>query len=196
MGRTSDARERLLGATAELMLTRGYSALGVADICAAADVRKGSFYHFFDSKQALTIEVLEDYWAGQRSQWEELLLGEDSPLERLGRLLAAQSQAQCDAKAYTGAVNGCLIGNLALELSTRDHVVQAKLNAIFDEQITLVEGVLHEAANAGEIPFASHELARSVIAHLEGMVLFAKVSNDPQVLAPLFPQVKLLLGAS
>lgn len=196
MGRTSDARDRLVTTTIELMQARGYAALGVADICAAADVRKGSFYHFFASKQALTLEVLDVYWAGQRENWLAVLKEDGSALDRLQSLLTAQSDAQCEAKATTGAVTGCLIGNLALELSAQDHVVQTKLDDIFNEQISLVESLLDEAAASGEIAASGRDLARSVIAHLEGMVLFAKVTNDPGILHPLFSQVKLLLGAA
>ncbi|MFD6676979.1 TetR/AcrR family transcriptional regulator [Rhodococcus zopfii] len=46
MGRFSDARERLLAASGDLMHQLGYAAIGVAEICARAGVRKGSFYHF------------------------------------------------------------------------------------------------------------------------------------------------------
>ncbi|HCU50381.1 MAG TPA: TetR family transcriptional regulator, partial [Micromonosporaceae bacterium] len=48
MGRSSTARERILAAACELMLSRGYGSIGVAEICARADVKKGSFYHFFE----------------------------------------------------------------------------------------------------------------------------------------------------
>ncbi|MEW1590357.1 helix-turn-helix domain-containing protein, partial [Micromonospora vinacea] len=53
MGRTSDAKNKILDAAATLIEQRGYTALGVAEICAAAGVPKGSFYYFFESKQAL-----------------------------------------------------------------------------------------------------------------------------------------------
>src|SRR3981189_495802 len=60
MGRTSDARERILSAARSLIETHGYSALGVAEICRTAGVPKGSFYYFFDSKESLALAVIDD----------------------------------------------------------------------------------------------------------------------------------------
>ena len=54
MGRVSDARERLLEAVYELTWQQGYNAVTVDAICERAGVKKGSFYHYFDSKADLT----------------------------------------------------------------------------------------------------------------------------------------------
>ncbi|WP_455351351.1 TetR/AcrR family transcriptional regulator [Streptomyces sp. SYSU K217416] len=198
MGRTSTARERLLDAACSLMLSRGYGTIGVAEICARADVKKGSFYHFFESKQALTIEAVNTHWGEQRRAWAAVL-GGDGPAEtRLERLFQEQAAGQRKAKEEGGAVHGCLFGNLALELSTQDHVVRARLAEIFDEQIDLVHATLGEAAAEGVIPAAAadRETARSVLAQLEGMVLFAKLANDPAVLDGLWDRTRPLLRAA
>src|SRR6058998_189738 len=120
MGRTSQAREQLLDAACELMHGRGYGSIGVAEICARADVRKGSFYYFFESKQALTVAALHAYWTNQRIAWESHLRGNGAPLSRLEKLFRAQAAEQRRAKSTGGAVTGCLFGNLALELSAQD----------------------------------------------------------------------------
>jgi TetR/AcrR family transcriptional repressor of nem operon len=196
MGRTSTARERLLEAAGELIHSRGYNSLGVAEVCAQADVRKGSFYHFFDSKQALTVAVLHRYWQAQRVQWADILGGPGSPLARLEELFRSQAQSQADAQRAAGSIHGCLLANLALELSTQDPIVQAHLDQIFSEQIAMIQAVLAEAVLAEDLPAerATPAVARSLLAQLEGMVLFAKVGNDPAVLDGLWPQVALLLA--
>ncbi|WP_327376685.1 TetR/AcrR family transcriptional regulator [Streptomyces sp. NBC_01216] len=197
MGRTSTARERLLDATGALMRSRGYSSLGVAEICARADVRKGSFYHFFESKQALTVEVVDAYWESERDCWAGVLAAPGSALDRLRALLEAMAAVQRRMKETSGTVDGCLLGNLALELSTQEPDVRARLETIFDEQIRLVAGVLGDAAAEGAITpdRASAAAARAVVAQLEGMVLFAKLKNDPAVLDDLWPHTLMLLGA-
>ncbi len=78
MGRTSDARVKILGAAQSLIELRGYSALGVAEICQAAGVPKGSFYYFFESKEALALAVLDEQWRVQRADWERVLGGDDT----------------------------------------------------------------------------------------------------------------------
>ncbi|MFE2292716.1 TetR/AcrR family transcriptional regulator [Streptomyces sp. NPDC059452] len=197
MGRTSTAKERLVGAAEELMRGRGYGSLGVAEICARADVRKGSFYHFFASKQALTVAVVDAYWDAQRACWQGELGGGGPALDRLERLLAAMAGVQRRTKEESGAVEGCMLGNLALELSTQEPDVRARLEEVFDEQIRLVEAVLTDAAGEGSIPAgrATTEAAQAVISQLEGAVLLAKLKNDPAVLDALWPHTLLLLQA-
>jgi TetR/AcrR family transcriptional repressor of nem operon len=62
MGRTSDARERLIETTLDLVRRDGYGAVTVDAICEAVGVKKGSFYHFFPSKDALVIAALDWHW--------------------------------------------------------------------------------------------------------------------------------------
>lgn len=196
MGRTSDARQRLLDAACGLMLTRSFGSVGVAEICALADVRKGSFYYFFASKQALTLAAIDAHWQRQRTSWLAILEAGRPALERLRRLLEETEATQREAQAANGMVSGCALANLALELSTQDRVVQTRLQEIFAEQIALIEGTLRDAAGEGAIPAASatHEVARAVVAQLEGMVLFAKLGNDPALLGGLWTQTLRLLG--
>ena len=59
MSKGYETRQRLLDSAQELMYSRSYSDVGVQEICKDAKVQKGSFYHFFPSKSALTVEVLE-----------------------------------------------------------------------------------------------------------------------------------------
>ena len=55
------AKQKILEATQQLMVGRGYKATTVDDIIKHAGVAKGSFYHAFKSKEDLTIAALEDY---------------------------------------------------------------------------------------------------------------------------------------
>jgi TetR/AcrR family transcriptional regulator, transcriptional repressor for nem operon len=195
MGRTSDARQRILDAACELMLTRSFGAVGVADICARADVRKGSFYYFFESKQALTLAAIDAHWQRQREGWLAILQTAHPALDRLRRLLEETAATQRAAQEARGMVSGCALANLALELSTQDHVVQARLQEIFAEQIALVEVTLQNAAAEGTLAAASatHAVARAIVAQMEGMVLFAKLGNDPDILDDLWRQTLRLL---
>ena len=62
MGRNVDTQERLVEAAAGLWHARSYADVGVNEICEVADVRKGSFYHFFASKQELAVAVIDRHW--------------------------------------------------------------------------------------------------------------------------------------
>ena len=196
MGRTSDAREKILDAAQELIELRGYSALGVAEICKAAGVPKGSFYYFFESKEVLALAVLDEHWAVQRIEWERVMRSDTQPLQRLRQLFEETEAGQRAGQQSCGTVSGCLFGNLSLELSNQAESIRERLQEIFDQQVEMVDQVIAEAQQQGDSSVAdTHEAARSVVALLEGQVLFAKLYNSPHRLETLWSNCLALLDA-
>jgi TetR/AcrR family transcriptional repressor of nem operon len=197
MPRTSDGRERLIEAGVELFSQRAYGSIGVAELCARAGVNKGSFYYFFPSKEALAVAVIDRHWSRQQGVWAEILDGPGSILDRLRGLFAATAQMQIDARTGTGWVAGCLFGNLALEVSSQNEPVRERLQHIFDEQIDMIRARLERAVDAGELERPADDVngaAKAIVAQLEGLVLFAKVFNEPSHLDSLWENSLLLLG--
>jgi TetR/AcrR family transcriptional repressor of nem operon len=196
MGRTSDARDKILSAAQSLIELRGYSALGVAEICTAADVPKGSFYYFFASKEALALAVLDEHWRAQRADWERTLGSRKTPLRQLRQLLQETQDCLRAGQQNCGAVSGCMFGNLTLELSNQTEPIRKRLQEIFDAQVEMVEKLITRARQRGEVDVAdTHEAARSVVAQLEGQVLFAKLYNNTQGLDTLWANCLSLLSA-
>ncbi|MEW2423974.1 TetR/AcrR family transcriptional regulator [Streptomyces nigra] len=197
MGRTSDAKNKILTAARSLLEQRGYSALGVAEICKTAEVPKGSFYYFFESKEALALAVIDEQWAAERRDWEGILRGDVEPLERLKQLFEATENRQRNGQETCGVVAGCMFGNLSLEMSNQTDAVRGRLQQIFEDQVDMVEATITEALGRGEIEVADpREAARSVVAQLEGQVLFAKLYNNTGQLSTLWPNCLALLRAS
>jgi AcrR family transcriptional regulator len=62
--RSEETRARILQSALKLFAEKGYDTTGVAEVCAAADVSKGAFYHHFPSKQAIFIELLQEWLRG------------------------------------------------------------------------------------------------------------------------------------
>jgi len=196
MGRTSDAREKILGAAQSLIELRGYSALGVAEICKAADVPKGSFYYFFESKEALALAVIDEHWADQERTWQDILTGDAEPLQRLRHLCEATQAAQRAGQQSCGTVSGCLFGNLTLEMSNHTEAIRKRLQEIFEAQVDLVTPVIADALAREETAVPDpREAARSIVAQLEGQVLFAKLYNNTDLLGRLWANCLALLGA-
>jgi TetR/AcrR family transcriptional repressor of nem operon len=196
MGRTSDARQKILAAAQQLIELRGYSALGVAEICKAAGVPKGSFYYFFESKEALALAVIDEHWSIQLRDWTTILRGDAEPLQRLRQLFEATIATQRAGQQNCGTVAGCMFGNLTLELSNQTEPIRAHLQTIFEAQVDMVRSVIDEARERGEVAVPDTDLAaRSVVAQLEGQVMFAKLYNNTHHLDILWANCLALLGA-
>ncbi|WP_030179838.1 TetR/AcrR family transcriptional regulator [Streptomyces sp. NRRL S-813] len=196
MGRTSDAKEKILTAARSLIELRGYSALGVAEICKTAGVPKGSFYYFFESKEALALAVIDEHWAAERSEWTRILKDDAEPLQRLRQLFEATQATQQAGQDSCGTISGCMFGNLSLEMSNQTEAVRERLQEIFEAQVEMVEAVITEARARGEVTVAdTRTAAQSVVAQLEGQVLFAKLYNNTSPLNALWTNCLALLGA-
>src|SRR5882757_3141217 len=83
MTRTTDTRERLLSAALDLIWSGSYGTVGVEEICARADVRKGTFYHFFPSKADLVVAAYEAHWQEVKPSYDAIFSTAVPPLERL-----------------------------------------------------------------------------------------------------------------
>src|SRR5829696_3802869 len=119
MGRTSDADERLMQAALDLMWEESYGAVTIDDICKRAEVKKGSFYYFFESKAHLAVAALEKMWA---EDWQPRLDREFSPsldpLTRLRNYLGMVYTKHSESYQKTGKVLGCLVCSVGSEVST------------------------------------------------------------------------------
>ncbi|MGW4489182.1 TetR/AcrR family transcriptional regulator [Amycolatopsis sp. NPDC004368] len=196
MGRTSDAKERILAAGRGLVEQRGYAALGVAEICKTAGVPKGSFYYFFESKEALALAVIAEEWREQEQAWAGALTGPGAPLPKLRKLFEATAAAQRASQATCGTVSGCLFGNLSLELSNQTESIRLALQEIFAKQASMVQAVIEDAIARGDaLVTDAAEAARAVVAQLEGQVLLAKLYNDTGHLDAMWPNCLALVGA-
>ncbi|MBA1446681.1 MAG: TetR/AcrR family transcriptional regulator [Chromatiales bacterium] len=194
MNAEHDTRARILSTARELFHGRSYADVGIKEICDLAKVQKGSFYHFFPSKQDLAMAVIDD----MADDWAHGFVAEAfdqnlPPLERLDYMIDAAYYWQKAAKDIDGRMPGCLFGNLALEISTRDDVLRAKLNAVFDKASKRFHEALDQAVELGEIPpLDSEATAAAMLAFLEGIILLAKTRNNPEVIRDLGPAIKTL----
>lgn len=199
MGRTSDARERLIRAAISVIFANSYASASVDDLCVEAGVTKSSFYHFFPSKLELALAALDHYWTiVQRRVVRPAFQTDIPPLERLLRMVDLIAAGQAAIQASTHHLTGCMIGNLTLEMSVSHAAMRAKSAAILAEWQAAIVTVLRDAQAAGEMPATDLELAaQAILAYIEGVLLVAKSQNDSQVIARLRGGVLLLasLGA-
>lgn len=195
MGRTSDARERLLEAAWELICAETYGAVGVEAICGRAEVKKGSFYHFFESKADLAIQAMEEHWRDYRAQLLALFAPEIPPLERLFRHFDAVIRFHRDRAARGACICGCPFLHLGSEMVREDPRILRTARRILEEYFALFRDTLRDARRCGDLEAGDPDaLARQVAAFLEGILSLARLHDDPGVLEDLIPGIRRLLG--
>ena len=182
MGRTSDAKERLVEEAARLFHERSYESVGVQELCEAAEINKGSFYHFFPSKEDLVAAVIDEQAAAvERDVLDPGLADDLPPLARLERMFELMSKAQRGAKRSMGFTPGCPIVNLSGELCSHERKLRRRLARVYTGIRRRIETTLREAVLAGELPRGTDvpSLAEAVTALSEGSMVLSAVHDDP-----------------
>lgn len=195
MGRTSDAKERLIQAVIELIWSGNYGSTSVDQICECAGVKKGSFYHFFESKTELALTAIDHSWSEHRKKLDQTFSPVTPPLERIWKCFADFIQEQREMQAKHGRVLGCPIHSLGAEMSTVDDRLRDKLQEILAQFIRYYESAIRDAHFQGviEAPDAP-ALARIVFAYGEGLLLHARIWNDLRHLDDMEAGARRILG--
>ncbi|CAG9249471.1 TetR/AcrR family transcriptional regulator [Paraburkholderia caribensis] len=165
-----EVRFRLLWAGYDVVLDQGFHGCGVQNITAAASVPKGSFYNYFESKEAFAAEILDAYWQNIEDRYTRLLRdAETAQLERIACFFRAIS----DDHAITDFRHGCLIGNLALELSSTSEKARVRLKGILDRWEEFLATCLREAQKRGDLArrWDVKQLTSIIIEAYEGAVM-------------------------
>ena len=132
---TLPTRDRLINSARYLFWERGYAGTSMADLLAHAEVNSGSFYHFFESKEALLREVLSGYLRALRPMVVDPAFAQtDEPVERIFAILAGYRGRilQTDCKY------GCPLGRLALEIDPENRSAHKLIAQNFQGWITAV----------------------------------------------------------
>src|SRR4051812_41402645 len=127
MGRTSDARERLVQATIDLIWTASYGAVGVDAICERAGVKKGSFYHFFTGKDELVVAALDAHRQSRREVFDRIFSSSSPPLDRLATYLHHVFERQTAIREKYGRVLGCFHNSVGTECIHANPAIAAKV---------------------------------------------------------------------
>ena len=119
------SREALIRAGVALLSEKGYSATGLEEVLRSAGVPKGSFYHYFSSKDvfgAALIEAYATYFVRKLDRW--LLDERTAPLQRIRNFVADAR----DGMARYEFRRGCVVGNLGQEMSALPELFRDRLH--------------------------------------------------------------------
>jgi len=177
----NESREALLQAGVEILTEKGFSSSGIDEILRRVGVPKGSFYHFFGSKEVFGAELVTRYAAYFACKLDRFLLDKTiPPLQRL-RNFTADARSGMARHEFK---RGCLIGNLGQEMGTLPESFREQLRAVFHDWQARVAHCFEEAKACGEMGEMSdcHQLAATFWIGWEGAVLRAKLDGTPEAL--------------
>src|SRR5580658_4306660 len=116
MGRTSDADQKLMNASLDLMWEESYGSVTIDEICKRAGVKTGSFYYFYKSKADLAVAALEKLWSEEwKPMLDKVFSPSIDPLPRLSSYLGEIHGKVVEQKKQHGRVFGCPIFSVASE---------------------------------------------------------------------------------
>lgn len=195
MPRVSDAKEKLTEAALGLIWTSGYGATSVDDICAKAEVKKGSFYHFFRSKADLEIAALETHWQRSRQSLNDLFSPDVSPLARFEGYFDFVLKRQAHLQQEFGCVLGCPMCSVGSEVSAKEAGIRDKTIEIMERYVRFFESAVRDADAQGLIvaPDAKSK-ARALFAYVQGVLAQARIANSLEPLKELKAGAWALLG--
>jgi TetR/AcrR family transcriptional regulator, transcriptional repressor for nem operon len=162
-------RDRLIESARYLFWERGYAGTSMADLLAHAAVNSGSFYHFFESKEALLRAVLETYKDALRPMVINPAFAQtEEPVARIFAILAGYRERILQ----TGCTYGCPLGRLALEIDPENRPAHHLIAENFQGWIEAVRECIDEMQLPPDADRQS--LATYVLAVMEGGVMLSR----------------------
>ena len=174
------ARIKLLDAALNVIRAKGYTATTVDDLCAAAGVTKGAFFHHFASKEALAIAAA-DYW----SETTSALFAEapyHTHADALDRLLGYIDFRKALLKGSIPEFS-CLVGTLVQEVYDTHPAIRAAVDRSISEHAARIEVDIAEAMRERGVEGNASSLALHTQAVIQGAFILAKAKGGAEVAA-------------
>jgi TetR/AcrR family transcriptional regulator, transcriptional repressor for nem operon len=175
-----ESKTKLLGAALNVIRAKGYAATTVDDICNAAGLTKGSFFHHFKGKDDLALAAAA--W------WGELTEGffaaapyhhSPDPLQRLlGYVDFRGDILQGELAEYT-----CLLGTLVQETYATHPDIRAACDKGMSTHIDLITRDVEAAKQlyAPDAPWSAESVGYFIQSVLQGAFIFAKAKQGPEI---------------
>lgn len=171
------ARQRLVDAAIGQIRARGYAATSVDDLCTAAGVTKGAFFHHFRTKEDLGIAAAARFldWLDaifERSGWRD----HADPLDRVLAYIDVRIRIlRGEVPHFT-----CLLGTMVQEIHASHPALRAACDAgIRSHLAPLQEEIAAAMASRGVSGFTPESLAHHVMAVIQGAFVLAKAEGGP-----------------
>ena len=182
-----DTRAVLLETALDLIWTQSYARVSVEDICQKADAKKGSFYHYFESKSDLAKAALDFFWEQCRPSLDDTFSPQRPPLERLKRYAEEALSEQQQFKEKLGYVVGCPMSSIGSEQCSCGDGLSAKSKDILGRFETYLRSAIKDAIEDCSIPpLDPVKAAAQLFTYELGALSLARISNSLEPLKGLY----------
>ncbi len=185
----ASTREQILDAASRLVHVRGFNNTSVDEILRECGVGKGNFYYYFKSKDELGFAILDRNIERLGTELLEKSFNRDKdPWQQILDFL----NSQVETARQRGCTGGCLLGNLAVEMSDIHEEFRRRLNKAFDQLRSRIEDTLAQARAQGtlrsevDVP----RLAHFVVAGFEGAYMMGKLHKNVEIMAGVVEELK------
>ncbi|WP_245752970.1 TetR/AcrR family transcriptional regulator [Methylophaga sulfidovorans] len=191
--RSTDTRQQILTTAQQIILGKGFSAVGLNEILKAANVPKGSFYHYFESKEQFGNALLEHYFAQYVTTLDSQLTSNKRPaVDRLLAFFEQWKTNQCDDTS----MDRCLVVKLSGEVTDLSEAMRLTLKQGTQQVIERLSLCVQEAIDNHEINVDSD--AKTVTEEIYylwvGATLMTKVNHTPAALERAMKATQNKLG--
>jgi TetR/AcrR family transcriptional repressor of nem operon len=187
-----DTRERILSVGEGLILARGFSAVGLSEILGKAEVPKGSFYHYFRSKEGFGVALLERYFQDYDARLSGLFAAEP----RLGRQIVLEYfKNWLETQVASGSHHSCLAVKLAAEVCDLSEPMRVELSAGMNRIVAYLAAAIREAQADGSLKqqVDAEQLAESLYAMWVGASLLARANGSNAPLERAYRQTEQMM---
>ncbi len=177
-------RQRIIDTGHALVLRHGFAALGLSTLLKEAGVPKGSFYHYFASKEAFGVALLQDYVASYLGRVSCVLSAPGTAAARLSHMFRAALEVEGSAETPGAMASRCLVVRLGAEVADLSPDMAAVLDDGVGELTTRLAQVLRDGAEDGSLRAQPDPQAAAAMLYAQwlGAAILARLSHSP---APL-----------
>ncbi len=174
-----DVRDRILSSGQRIMGGKGFSAVGLNEVLSAAGVPKGSFYHYFGSKEAFGEALLDDYFAAYLADMDRIFTTSGS---NRAQQLDAYFSAWKENQSFEDCQGKCLAVKLGAEVADLSQGMRAVLQRGTASIIARLAQVLEAGAAEGSLAFTGTPgaVAQSLYELWLGASLMVKIVRSSQ----------------
>ncbi len=180
IAKKTDTKKKLIAAAMDLIWRESYGSVSVDDICRTADVRKGSFYHYFPSKVDLALEVMEESYTQMKPDLDTIFSPESAPLERFDRLADFVYESQLKVADKYQQVCGCPCASLGSEMAGQEIGIRTKFAEIAHRKERYYENAIRDMIAEGQLPETTDVKikAQEINSFIAGQLTIARIQNS------------------